>query len=725
METITGFIERISFQNDCNGFTIALLQCKERKDPVSIVGSLPTIQPGEVISCQGNWKKHPVYGWQFEVDSYRSERPADIEGIKKYLGSGLVKGIGKTYAERIVDTFGVDTLHVLDTTPHRLLDVPGLGKKRQSQIVSCWAEQRSVRDVMIFLQGHGVTSGYAQKIFRTYGDKSIERLRANPYCMARDIAGIGFKTADQIAQRLGMSHDAPERIDAGIEFVLQEMASEGHMCYPLTQFSSIASGLLQVDEAALETRVRVLIQNERLTQFSLVYECDLCPHIWLTGFFVAETGIAKEIKRLMRAPCQLRSIDTEKAIAWVQQQLNLTLAVNQHQAVCQAMQDKVQVITGGPGTGKSTITRAILTITQQLTNKIALTAPTGRAAKRLSTITGMPAKTIHGLLEWDFRALSFKHNRQNPLDIDLLIIDEASMIDTLLMYHLLKAIPDHARVIFVGDVNQLPSVGPGNVLKDMIASKTIGVTCLTEIFRQAAGSRIITNAHYINAGKMPELHNTPDSDFFFIYSETPEDVLRNVVTLVSERLPRKYRFNPLHDIQVMAPMKKGMIGIDNLNQALQQALNPNKTPLMRMGRCYQEGDKVMQIRNDYKKEVFNGDIGIISSISEAKQQMTVQFEERLVIYEFSELDALVLAYAVSVHKYQGSECLCIIMVVHTSHFKMLQRNLLYTGVTRGRQLVILVGSTKAVSLAVHNDEVKRRFTGLRQALEGTCISMPI
>lgn len=725
MESIKGVVEKISFQNDGNGFTIALLKSRDKADPIHIVGTLPALKPGETVHCSGVWKKHPVYGWQFEVESYKSEMPADIEGIKKYLGSGLVKGIGPVYAQRIVDTFGAETLTILDGAPERLLEVEGLGKKRLSHIVGCWKEQHSIRDVMIFLQGHGVTTGYAQKIFRAYGENSIERLCSDPYCLARDISGVGFKIADKIAQRLGMAHNCTSRIDAGIEYVLGEMSTEGHVCYPQAEFLPTASELLGVDVLAIEERLKVLAEAERITIFSLVANGSYTPYLWITRLFVAESGIAKELGRLLKAPCRLRSIDVGKAVAWVQDQLLLTLADNQREAVARAVSEKVEVITGGPGTGKSTITRAILTITKQLTDKIVLAAPTGRAAKRLSAITGAPAKTIHSLLEWDFRTLGFKRNRQSPLDTDLLVVDEASMIDTTLMYHLLKAVPSHARVVLVGDVNQLPSVGPGNVLKDIIASQVVPVTLLQEIFRQAAGSRIITNAHNINMGMMPDLRNSADSDFFFVTATTPEEVLKDVIALVSERLPRKYKFHPLNDIQVMSPMKRGIVGIENLNMELQKALNPNKTQIFRMGRCFQEGDKVMQIRNNYKKEVFNGDVGTIVSISENKEQLLVQYDEKVVTYEFGELDELVLAYAVSVHKYQGSECPCIIMVVHTTHFKMLQRNLLYTGVTRGKKLVILVGTAKAVTLAVHNDEVKKRYTGLKQALLGTCVHLPL
>lgn len=721
METITGIVERISYQNDSNGFTIAKLQCRESSNLIAIVGTMPGLRPGETITCRGTWKTHISYGKQFEVESYRSDKPADIEGIRKYLGSGLIKGIGPVYADRIVAAFGTETLDILESAPERLLEVAGLGKKRCGQLVASWAEQKNIRDVMIFLQSHGVTSGYAQKIFRCYGAESIARLKSNPYSLARDIKGIGFKVADQIAQRLGLAFNAVERLDAGIEFALEEAASEGHVCYPAHELTLLASSLLKVEAPSLQSRLDHLIDGGRLIRFDLVQEGKGVPYLWLKGFFLAETGVAKELLRLKKSSCSLRPVHLDKALQWVQEHLKLTLAPNQLQAVKVALSEKVQVITGGPGTGKSTITRAILAVTQKLTDKIVLAAPTGRAAKRLSSITGMPAKTIHSLLEWDFKALAFKKNRKTPLDCDLLIVDESSMIDVFLMYHLLKALPDHARVVFVGDVNQLPSVGPGNVLKDIIASGAFPVTSLVEIFRQAAGSRIIMNAHNINMGRMPDLTNSSDGDFFFINAETPEEVLRHIITLVRERLPRKYKLDSLQDVQVMAPMKRGIVGIDNLNAELQKALIGDKPSIQRYGRHYRQGDKVMQIRNNYRKEVFNGNIGFILEIDEAKEQLSVKYEERTALYTFHELDELVLAYAVSVHKYQGCECYCVILVVHTSHFKLLQRNLLYTGVTRGRRLVILVGNPKAVAIATHNDEVKCRHTGLRQAIEGTCL----
>lgn len=724
MECISGSIERITYQSEENGYTVAQLLCPERSEPVCIVGNMPALQPGECIRCWGKWKKHLLYGWQFDVERFKSEIPADVNGIKKYLGSGLIKGIGSTYAQRIVDTFGAATFDILDSHPERLNEVKGLGKKRVLSIIACWQDQKCIRDVMLFLQGYGVSNTYAQKIFKAYGSRSIEQLKENPYALARDIYGIGFKTADQIAQQIGMPHNSPQRVDAGIEHVLHELASDGHVCYPADEFLPIASGMLNVESVLLEERIAALDKEERIALFHLVHAAENKPFIWLKSLFMAESGIAREVARLEQAPCSLRDVQIEKALAWVQERLNLQLAANQAKAVAQSLTGKMQIITGGPGTGKSTITRAIITILEQLTSKIILAAPTGRAAKRMTEITGVPAKTIHSLLEWNFQGGGFKRNRQNPIEADLVIIDEASMIDTSLMYSLLKAIPSHARVVLVGDVNQLPSVGPGNVLKDLIASKTIPVTALNEIFRQAAHSRIIVNAHRINEGRIPDLAISSDSDFFFVEAPAPEDVLNNVLTLVSERIPRKYGFHPLHDIQVLAPMKRGVFGIDNLNAELQKIYNPRGDPLIRMGRSFKKGDKVMQIRNNYKKEVFNGDIGIIVQINSASQNLQVDYDGRTVDYDFTEMDELVLAYAVSVHKFQGSECPCVVIPVHTSHFKMLDRNLLYTAVTRGKKLVILVGNKKAIYISVLNDEVHRRYTGLRQALEANCIKLP-
>ena len=718
MNELAGYIERITFQNSENGYTVASLKNSFNPNSIYIVGTMPALQPGETIRCKGEWKQHLVYGRQFIVESYQVEAPADIIGIKKYLGSGLIKGIGAAYASRIVKKFGTDTLNIIDQYPDRLLEVEGLGKKRSEKITSCWKDQKSIRDVMIFLQAQGISPAYAQKIFKTYGDQSIKKVKENPYQLARDIIGIGFKIADAIAQKLGISKDSMDRMDAGIEYVLSELASEGHVCYPVEDFTQEAAEILEVNLDIIQTRLSILHQQQYIEQCEMPYEGQLKPFIWLKTLFLAELGISRHVNRLRNAECSLRPVDTQRAVKWVQDLLNIQLATNQMLAVITALTEKIHIITGGPGTGKSTITKAILAITEKLTEKILLAAPTGRAAKRLSEITGRKATTIHSLLEFDFKAGRFKRGIDSPLDCDLIIIDESSMIDTMLMNYLLKAIPDHSRVILVGDINQLPSVGPGNTLKDMMASKKISITQLNEIFRQAAGSRIITNAHKINQGYFPDLRNYSDSDFFFIEEAEPDTILKNIVTLVSQRLPKKYGFNPFDDIQVLAPMKRGIIGIENLNEVLQQTLNPKENPLFRAGRKFFPGDKVMQIRNDHKREVYNGDIGKISRINHIEQQVQIIFDEKEVQYDFTDLDELVLAYAVSVHKYQGSECPCIVLPIHTTHYKMLHRNLLYTGITRGKRLVVLIGTIKALALAVKNDEVKNRYTGLQQALAG-------
>jgi len=716
MKEIVGTIERITFQNTDTGYTVAKIDCRDHKDLICIVGAMPLVQPGETVRCCGEWRQHLVYGRQFEVENYKTEAPSDILGIRKYLGSGLIKGIGPVYASRIVDTFGVFALDIIDNDPDRLKEIPGLGKVRINKIKSCWSEQKTIREVMIFLQSVGVSPGYAQKIFKVYGKKAIEIVKENPYTLAKDIFGIGFKSADAIAQKMGIDKDSPGRIDAGIEYVLSQLSNNGHCCYPVAEFLPEAQAILEVAENAIEERLSKLQLEERIVVAPLVVRGENQRTIWLRPLFLSEVGIAREIQRLRNASCHLRNVDTERALQWVQEQLDLQLALAQKEAVQQSLVSKIQIITGGPGTGKSTITKAILVITEKLTGNILLAAPTGRAAKRMTEITGKKASTIHSLLKFDFKIGRFKHGRKLPLECDLIIIDEASMIDTSLMYSLLKAIPDHARIIFVGDTDQLPSVGPGTVLRDIISSNQVPMTLLTQIFRQAAGSRIITNAHKINKGHFPDIRNQQDSDFFFSEKIEKEEVLDAIIPLVTHRLPQRYGFSAIDDIQVLTPMRRGVIGTENLNRVLQEALNPSNDPLLWCGQRFHSGDKVMQIRNNYQKEVFNGDVGRIKKIDPVEQVLTLTMGNREIAYEFSDLDELVLAYAVSVHKYQGSECPCVVMPIHTSHYKLLHRNLLYTAVTRGKQLVVLVGTKKALAIAVHNDEVKQRYTGLKQAV---------
>lgn len=718
MDKITGYVERITFHSDETGFSVLQLKCKGISDCICVVGTFPAISAGETLECEGNWKNHPTHGRQFECKSHAVKAPADILGITKYLGSGLIKGIGPVFAKKIVDHFGLETLHIIEHTPDRLNEIKGMGKKRTDWIANCWADQKVVRDVMIFLQGHGVSPAYAQKIFKIYGSKCVDVVKENPYRLAKEVFGIGFKTADAIASKMGINKDAVIRIDSGIEYALRQLSEEGHVCYPEIEFYPEAEKILEVPQNMIEQRIATLCQEGRIEKFPLIISGEQKFHLWITLYFHAEVGIANELQEIKKAPCSLRPVDIKKALVWVQEKLNIALAENQSEAVHMSLASKLLIITGGPGTGKSTITKAILKITEQLTDKIVLAAPTGRAAKRMTEITKKQAKTIHSLLEVNFKEGGFKKNRQNPLECDLIIVDEASMIDTLLMYSLLKAIPRHARVIFVGDIHQLPSVGPGNVLLDMIRSLQIPVVTLNEIFRQAQGSEIIVNAHKINQGQFPDIQNAKDSDFFFVEAEEPEQVLQQIVKLVAQKLPAKFGFHALNEIQVLSPMRRGVVGTENLNTVLQEHLNPQNDFIFKVGRKFQKRDKVMQIRNNYQKEVFNGDVGYILDIDQEEQEMIVSFDDRQIPYEFSELDELVLAYAVSIHKYQGSEFPCIVMPVHTTHFKLLHRNLLYTGVTRGKKLVVIVGTKKALFMAIKNEEVKERHTGLKQALMG-------
>ncbi|MFK7978512.1 MAG: ATP-dependent RecD-like DNA helicase [Saprospiraceae bacterium] len=715
MDEIHGYIERITFQNADNGYTVARLKESGKKDLTTVVGTLTSVQAGESVRCKGFWKNDINYGFQFIVKEYEVERPSSEKGIKRYLSSGLIKGIGPAFAERIVDYYKLETLDVIDANPENLLEINGIGAKRVERIKSCWAEQKAIREVMVFLQSFGVSPTYAKKVFKTYGDKSIITVQTNPYQLARDIWGIGFKTADQTARQMGIQMAADIRIDSGVEYVLSELSNEGHTCYPVDKKKKKAQELLTVEANLIDARLAAILAEDRIVIASLEVAEKPTMCIWLKLFHVCERGIVKEWKRLHKGKSLLRKIAPDKAIMWAQDQLKIELAANQKTAVAQSLSEKIQIITGGPGTGKSTITKVILLITQQLTKKILLAAPTGRAAKRLSEITKMEASTIHSLLEFDFGINGFRKNLENPLDCDLLIVDEASMIDTVLMYSLLKAIPSHARLILVGDIDQLPSVGAGNVLQDLIASEKIPVTRLTDIFRQAADSKIIINAHKINAGQFPNIKTEPDADFFFIEKELPEQITELIPTLVKKRLPKKYGLDSFNDIQVLSPMNRGIIGTRNLNLILQKELNPSKDPLIKMGRTFHLHDKVMQLKNNYDKEVFNGDVGRIQKIDRIEQELYVDFEGKLVNYDFSDIDQLMLAYAVSVHKYQGSECPCIIMPMHTTHYMMLFRNMLYTGMTRGKRLVIIIGTKKALSMAIRNNKVAKRYSGLEEA----------
>ena len=719
-----GQIERITYTNEENGFTIAKVKVYGQRDLVCVVGNLMAPMPGEIIKMRGEWTNHPKYGEQFKIVHYKTAVPASVYGIQKYLGSGLIKGIGPVMAKRIVGVFAKETFDIIENELERLIEVDGIGKKRIEMIQNAWEEQKEIREVMVFLQSHGVSSGYATKIFKQYGNRSIEVVKENPYRLATDIFGIGFVTADNIAEKLGFSRDSELRAEAGILYVLHQVSDEGHVYYPYDPLINKCQEILQVERdvivkalgtIALEKRIIIEDLNEKVEDFR-----ENNKAVYLAKFHICETSIAIRLKALSNARKSIRKIDGEKAIEWVQKQLSMTLAEKQVEAIRSAVNKKVMVITGGPGTGKTTIINAILTIFSKLKIQILLAAPTGRAAKRMSETTGHEAKTIHRMLEYSIKKRGFKKNDENPLNCDLIIIDEASMIDTILMHYLLKAIPPEATFILVGDVNQLPSVGAGNVLKDIISSNSVPLVELDEIFRQAKESLIIVNAHKINNGILPSFRPSNDKldDFYFIEREDPEEVLKIILELTKERIPTKFGFDPVDDIQILTPMHRGTVGAGNLNMELQKLLNPVEDGVIRGNRNFRVNDKVMQIKNNYDKEVFNGDIGRVKRIDQENQEVVISFDGRDIPYDYTDLDEIVLAYAVSVHKSQGSEYPAVVIPILTQHYILLQRNLIYTGVTRGRKLVIIVGTKKALTIGVKNDKTQKRYTYLRQRLSG-------
>jgi exodeoxyribonuclease V alpha subunit len=719
---LQGQIERITFTNEENGFTIAKVKVPGRQDLVCVVGNLMAPMPGEVIKMQGEWANHPKFGEQFKIVFYKSMVPASVNGIQKYLGSGLIKGIGPVMAKRIVKKFGKDTLDVIEADVEKLSIVEGIGAKRIQMIKKAWADQKEIREVMIFLQSHGVSSGYATKIFKQYGNEAIKVVTENPYRLATDIFGIGFVTADKIAEKLGFEKDSELRAEAGILYVLHELSDEGHVYYPYEPLIGKCNEILQIDREVIVKAFGTIALNKMIVIEDL--NDDLASFqennkaVYLAKFHLSETSIARRLRILVNAQRSVREIDADKAVQWVQEKLSITLADKQVEAVKCACRSKVMVLTGQPGTGKTTIINSILKIFKALGINILLAAPTGRAAKRMSEATGYEAKTIHRLLEYSPKKAGFQKDEEHPLDCDLLIVDEFSMVDCILMHHLLKAIPPHAVFIMVGDVNQLPSVGAGNVLNDIISSEKVPVVELNEIFRQAQQSSIIVNAHKINNGVVPSFKPSDGEldDFFFIYREEPEEVLELILELVKDRIPNRFGFDPIDDIQVLTPMHKGTVGAGNLNAQLQDVLNPSENAVTRWGRSFRVRDKVMQIKNNYDKEVFNGDIGRITGIDEEAQELTISFDGREVDYDFADLDEVVLAYAVSVHKSQGSQYPVVVIPVHTQHYMLLQRNLIYTGITRGRKLVVMVGTKKALAIAVKNNKTQKRYTRLTARL---------
>jgi len=719
---LQGQIERITFTSEDTGYTVAKVKVYGVREPVTVIGNIVNPTPGEIIKMRGEWGNHPKFGEQFKIVFCQTTTPASVHGIEKYLGSGLVKGIGPVMAKRIVKMFKEKTLDVIENEIEKMAAVEGIGQKRIDRIKKAWEEQEEIRAVMIFLQSHGVSSAYAAKIYKRYGNDAIKIVQENPYQLATDIFGIGFLTADKIAQKLGFAKDSELRAQAGILYVLHEIADEGHVYFPYEKLIEKCREMLDIDReiivramAAVSMDKRVVIEDINL---NLAEYQENNKAVYLSGYYTAEKYLAERLKKLVAAPKSIRRIDSGKAIEWVQERLSMTLAEKQIEAVRRAAENKVMVITGGPGTGKTTIINAILKIFSAIKAGIMLAAPTGRAAKRLSEATGQEAKTIHRLLEYNMRRGGFQKNEESPLVCDLLIVDEASMVDTLLMHHLLKALPVNATFIMVGDVNQLPSVGAGNVLRDIIDSGAIEVVQLNEIFRQARESSIIVNAHRINEGAFPNLIASQGQldDFYFIEQEDPQKALELIVSLVKERIPRRFGLNCINDIQVLTPMHKGTVGAGNLNVEIQKALNPGEEGVLRGGRLYKVHDKVMQVVNNYEKEVYNGDIGMISSIDEEAKEIVVAIDEREIIYDYADLDELVHAYAVSIHKSQGSEYPAVVMPILTQHYVMLQRNLLYTGITRGKKLVVIVGTKKAMAIAVRNNKTQKRYTLLKERI---------
>jgi exodeoxyribonuclease V alpha subunit len=806
MDVLRGVIERITYHNEETGYTVAKLTPEVRAQSnlvqggfgrnyeVAIVGTLVGVNVGESVELTGRWTIHAEYGRQFVVEGMRTVLPATVAGIEKYLGSGLIRGVGPVTAKRIVKHFGVETLTIIEEQADRLNEVPGVGRKRVQMIMSAWQEQKAIKEVMIFLQSNGVSTSLATKIYKFYGDDAISIVRQDPYRLARDIFGIGFLTADRIAQSMGLAPDSPQRVAAGVAYALNQATDEGHVFLPTSELVKQAGELLGVSREEIglgvvrlwhDDQVKVAVQPgdvelaplvniplgdeipqliaERRhlyaaatsTQAQQVLDAERA--IYLTPFYYSEQGVANQLQRLMRqgessfARFQQQRQDWEKLFSAAELATGLRLAPQQRSALQAALTHRVTLLTGGPGTGKTTSVRTLLQICDQYRYRVVLAAPTGRAAKRLAETTGREAKTLHRLLEFKpAEGMSFQRNADNPLEGDLLIVDEASMLDLILTNHLLKAIPPGMHLLLVGDVDQLPSVGAGNVLKDIIAaiegrdleSKRLGdlapqthtqslnlsisqslntqatVIRLQTIFRQAADSFIITNAHRINQGEMPTVDNETATDFFLFRTDEPERAAQLCVELVQSRIPKRFAI-PSKDIQVLSPMHRGIIGVGALNEALQNGLNPAtpQKPEKRVGnRVYRLGDRVMQIRNNYDKDVYNGDMGAIQAIDMEMQKVTVNIDGRAVVYDFLELDELVHAYAVSVHKSQGSEFPAVVIPVLTSHYMMLQRNLLYTAVTRAKRLVVLVGQPKAIAMAVRNDKVTQRFTGLRERL---------
>jgi len=719
-ETLSGTIEHVVFHNADTGFAVLKVDARGRPGLVTVVGVLPKAVAGEYLEATGKWTNDRNHGLQFKADELRCAPPHTAAGIEKFLGSGLVKGIGSHYAKKIVEAFGERTLSVIDETPSALLEIRGIGARRVQRIRESWVEQKEVSRIMAFLQSQGVGTRRATRIYKTYGDRAIDLVRENPYRLATDIWGVGFKTADELAEKLGVDRASPLRARAAVGYVLKELSDDGHVGFPEAGVVERTTALTGIDPAIIRQAIDSELQAGELVREEQAIQPSASPEPWLylKSLHTAEVGVARLLRQLQRGRHPLPAINREAALAWVERQMGLELAQTQRQAICQATTEKVLVITGGPGVGKTTIVRGILEIFAAKGLRCALCAPTGRAAKRLSETTGREAKTIHRLLEFDPKGGGFSRSRGDPLDANLIVVDETSMVDISLMYQLLRGISPAACLVLVGDVDQLPSVGPGNVLADIIRSQAVPVVRLTEIFRQAEQSWIVRAAHRINHGELPESAPAGQGDFYFVEAGAPAAVLERIVTLVRERIPARFHFDPVRDVQVLTPMNRTELGARNLNARLQEVLNPIREgpQVERFGLTYRAGDKVLQTVNNYDRAVFNGDIGRVVKVDEVDQQLVVEYDGRTVAYDFNDLDELALAYALTIHKSQGSEYPAVVIPLHTQHFVMLQRNLLYTGITRGKKLVVLVGMKKALATAVQRRDTALRYSALARRL---------
>jgi exodeoxyribonuclease V alpha subunit len=723
-DTLTGIIERVTFHNAETGFIVLRVQADKRRDLVTVVGHLPSAAAGDFVEASGVWVQDRDHGLQFKADTLRTTPPHTVEGIEKYLASGLVKGIGKHYARKIVEAFQERTLAVIDESPSFLREIKGIGPQRVQRIRESWQQQKAVRGIMVFLQSHGVGTARAVRIYRTYGERAVELVREDPYRLATDIWGVGFQSADQLAEKLGIDRASPLRARAALKFVLQRLSDEGHCGFPEADVVARTVALTGIDETIVSAAVEHQCQTGELLREPWKDTAGVSttapqePWLYLKPLFLAELGVARALLTLKQGVHPLPAIDVERALSWVEAKMGLQLASSQRAAIRQAITQKVLVITGGPGVGKSTLVRGILEIFAAKGLRCSLCAPTGRAAKRLAETTGREARTIHRLLEFDPALGGAQRTRERPLEVDLLIVDETSMVDVVLMNQLLRAVPAAACVVLVGDVDQLPSVGPGTVLADLIGSGAVPVARLTEIFRQAGHSGIVRAAHAVHCGELPESATAEQpGDFYVIEAATPEAILERIVTLLRERIPVRFGLDALRDVQVLTPMNRAELGARNLNARLQEVLNPAATgEVQRFGWTFHVGDKVMQTVNNYQKEIFNGDIGRIVRIDAEEQEVTVTMDGREVVYDFGELDEMVLAFSTTIHKAQGAEYPAVVIALHTQHFMMLQRNLLYTAITRGRKLVVIVGNAKALRMAVERQDTAQRCTGLQWRL---------